>query len=80
MLIKVFLFTILFMPLYLIAYVGPGSGLSAIGSFIALIAAILFGVIGFLWFPIKRLIKGNKKNIKSEEHQVIEENESESEK
>ncbi len=39
------------------AYVGPGGALSAIGSFLALIAALLFAVVGFLWYPIKRLLR-----------------------
>jgi hypothetical protein len=37
------------------AYIGPGSGLTAIGSLLALVAAVLLGIIGFIWYPIKRL-------------------------
>lgn len=37
------------------AYVGPGAGLSAIGAFLALVGAILLAVLGFFWYPIKRL-------------------------
>jgi len=40
-----------------LAYVGPGLGLGAIGSFFALLGAMLFGVLGFIWYPIKRLIR-----------------------
>jgi hypothetical protein len=40
------------------AYVGPGTGLSAIGSIVAFLGAILLMIIGFLWYPIKRLLKG----------------------
>jgi hypothetical protein len=39
------------------AYVGPGVGLSAIGSVLTFIGAIFLLVAGFLWYPIKRLIK-----------------------
>jgi len=39
------------------AYLGPGGVISGIGSFLALIAAVILAIIGFLWFPIKRLIK-----------------------
>ena len=35
------------------AYIGPGAGLSAIGSLLALVAAIAVAIFGFLWFPIK---------------------------
>ena len=41
----------------MLAYVGPGGALSAIGSFLALLGAILLAVAGFLWYPIKRLLK-----------------------
>ncbi len=39
------------------AYVGPGAGLSAIGGALALIGALLLGIIGFFWYPIKRLMR-----------------------
>lgn len=38
------------------AYVGPGAGLSAIGTVLALIGAVVLAVFGFLWYPIKRLL------------------------
>ena len=44
-----------------LAYIGPGAGLSAIGTVIALTAAILLAIIGFFWYPIKRLIAKIKK-------------------
>lgn len=49
-----FLFIIL-MPKIAMAYVGPGAGISAFGSLIALIAVILIAIIGFIYFPLKRL-------------------------
>ncbi len=42
------------------AYIGPGAGLSAIGSFLALIAAVFIGVFGFVWYPVKRMLKKSK--------------------
>ena len=48
------------------AYLGPGAGLSAIGAILALLAAILLLVIGFFWYPIKRLLgKKSKKDIEN---------------
>lgn len=44
-----------------LAYIGPGPGISAIGTFLALIAAVAFAIVGFLWYPIKRMLKGRKK-------------------
>jgi len=52
-----FLFALLLSEKLAYAYVGPGAGLSAIGSVLALIGAIFMLIIGFLWYPIKRLLK-----------------------
>ena len=38
------------------AYVPISGGLSALGSFFAVIAAIFLGLVGFVWYPIKRLL------------------------
>ena len=43
-----------------LAYAGPGAGLSMIGSLVALVGAILAGIFGFVWFPVKRLLKNRK--------------------
>ncbi len=42
------------------AYVGPGAGLTAIGSLLALLAAVLLVVVGFVWYPLKRLMRRRK--------------------
>jgi len=42
------------------AYIGPGSGLSALGSLLALVAAIVVAIIGFVWFPLKRILRKRK--------------------
>lgn len=57
-----FIFTILFFVSSTAeAYIGPGAGLSALGSVIALIGGILLLIIGFLWYPLKRFFKKSKK-------------------
>ncbi len=38
-----------------LAYVGPGAGLTAIGTVLALVAALLLAIVGFVWYPIRRL-------------------------
>lgn len=50
------------LPAFLFAYIGPGSGLSAIGAFLACIAGIVVTVLGFIWYPIKRLLGKSEKN------------------
>lgn len=42
------------------AYIGVGAGLSAIGSLLALVAAVLLTIIGFIWYPIKRMLRWRK--------------------
>ena len=49
-----------FPPLPAHAYVGPGVGLTAIGAIVALVAALLLAVVGFIWYPVRRLIRNRK--------------------
>lgn len=44
-----------------LAYIGPGAGITAIGTVVAFIAAILLAIVGFIWYPIKRLLAKRKK-------------------
>jgi hypothetical protein len=39
------------------AYVGPGAGLTAIGAILAVIATLFLAVVGFIWYPAKRLLR-----------------------
>jgi hypothetical protein len=45
------------MPRSAFAYVGPGAGITVIGAALAFIAAAVFGVFGFIWYPLKRLVR-----------------------
>ena len=51
------------MPSY--AYVGPGMGGGAIAAIIGFFAAILLGLWGILYYPIKRALKNRKDKKKS---------------
>ena len=60
--------SILFLSLFLIslptyAYIGPGMGGGAIAAIIGFFGAILLGLWGILFYPIKRALK-NRKNKK----------------
>jgi hypothetical protein len=46
----------------LIGYLGPGSGVSALGSLLALSVAVFVAIFGFVWFPLKRLLRLRKRS------------------
>jgi uncharacterized membrane protein YdjX (TVP38/TMEM64 family) len=48
---------ILLAPTVAYAYIGPGAGLTAIGTLIALVGAVVLAIIGLVWFPIKRMMR-----------------------
>ena len=56
--------------MFVIAYVGPGAGLSAIGAFLAILAGIVVAIVGFIWYPIKRLIRSVKRSASRERADV----------
>lgn len=39
------------------AYLGPGVGMGAIATFIAILLAVVLVLVGFVWYPLKRLLK-----------------------
>jgi hypothetical protein len=43
-----------------VAYIGPGTGLSAIGALIAVVVAVIVTLFGFVWYPVKRLLRKKK--------------------
>lgn len=49
------------------AYVGPGAGLTAIGTVLALIGAVFLAIVGFVWYPVKRLLRGSASNANTPE-------------
>lgn len=46
---------LLLVPDAALAYGGPGSVISGIGAFLAAIGAVLAALLGFVWYPLKRL-------------------------
>jgi len=44
----------------MLAYIGPGGALSLIGSLLALIGATALALVGFVWYPLKRLLRGRR--------------------
>jgi len=63
-LIKPFVFFVFLscsFPRLAMAYLGAGVGLSAIGAFLAVVAGAIVVIFGFVWYPIRRLIRKWKK-------------------
>jgi Na+/melibiose symporter-like transporter len=48
---------LLMVPEPLLAYGGPGSIISGIGALLAVVAAVFASLLGFVWFPLKRLLR-----------------------
>ena len=60
--------SILTMSFPCFAYIGPGMGGGVIAAIIGFFAAIILGIWGILYYPIKRALKkrNDKKNMKDE--------------
>ena len=41
----------------MIAYLGPGGVVSAVGALLAVIAGVLVAILGFIWYPIRRVVR-----------------------
>jgi len=52
--------THLFDQSLILAYVGPGGGLAAIGTLLAIVVGLMAAVFGFLWYPLKRMLRGKQ--------------------
>ncbi len=42
------------------AYIGPGARLTALGTVLALVLALGLAVVGFVWYPLKRMRRKRK--------------------
>ncbi|WP_205700620.1 hypothetical protein [Croceicoccus sediminis] len=49
------------------AYMGAGAGLSAIGSVLSFIGVVLLMIVGFVWYPVKRLLRRKRANAAMED-------------
>lgn len=43
------------------AYVGPGSGLGAIGIAFGVVGTVLLSLVSFVWYPVKRMHRSIRK-------------------
>ena len=65
------LFALMAGPGEAFAYVGPGAGLSAMGVIVAVGAAIILAIFGFVWYPVKRALR--KSSAKAQRNPEVEE-------
>ena len=42
------------------AYIGPGAGLGAIALTVGLVLGVALLLVGFLWYPLKRMMRKTK--------------------
>ena len=52
------------------AYIGPGSGLGALGVLVGVIGAVILAIISFFWYPLKRLLGAKKQAEESSEEEI----------
>ena len=56
------LLLVIFIQQPAMAYVGPGTGIAALGALLAIIAGVIAAIFGFLWYPVKRLLRKRKQS------------------
>jgi hypothetical protein len=61
--VALFLLLICCFPRPAVAYVGPGTGISAVGVFLAVVMGVVVALFGFLWYPFKRLLRAHRRRI-----------------
>ena len=57
---KKYILVILVLSFNMFAYLGPGMGGGVIAAIIGFFAAVLLGLWGILYYPIKRALKNRK--------------------
>jgi membrane protein implicated in regulation of membrane protease activity len=62
---RVLLLAAVLSPAPAFAYIGPGAGISAVGSLVALVGALFLAVVGLIWYPLKRVMRRRKPEAKS---------------
>lgn len=67
------LLLVIFIQQPAMAYVGPGTGIAALGAFLAIVAGVIAAIFGFLWYPIKRLLRKRKQTAVENPQEVEEE-------
>lgn len=55
--IALFLLLVCCFPRPALGYIGPGTGMSAVGVFLAVVVGVVVAMLGFIWYPLKRFLR-----------------------
>lgn len=58
---------LLMLPSQASAYLGPGLGAGTLGVILGLLGSIILALFAFFWYPIKRMLFGNKAEAETED-------------
>ena len=67
------LMLVIFVQQPAMAYVGPGTGIAALGALLAIIVGVVAALFGFLWYPMKRMMKKRKETANKGVEEIKEE-------
>ncbi len=72
---QLFLTILVLAPTSAFAYIGPGAGLGAIATFVAIVLGLLLLVVGFLWYPLKRMLNKRRQTETKDSAECVPESE-----
>ena len=54
------IFLLLLLPVSVLAYIGPGAGISVVGSLLGILGTIIIAIGAILFWPIRKMMKRRK--------------------
>ncbi len=54
------IFLLLLLPVPVLAYIGPGAGISVLGSLLGILGTIIIAIGAILFWPIRKMMKRRK--------------------
>ena len=54
------IFLLLLLPVPVLAYIGPGAGISVLGSLLGILGTIVIAIGAILFWPIRKMMKRRK--------------------
>jgi uncharacterized membrane protein len=54
------IFLLLLLPVPALAYIGPGAGISVLGSLLGILGTIIIAIGAILFWPIRKMMKRRK--------------------